>query len=321
LELRTLGSTGLRVARLALGVADLGELTDEEEGIRVVRHALDSGIVLFDTANAYVGGLSESILGRALAGRRDEAVVSTKFGGRVGAGPDDCGGGRRHVLEQVEHSLRRLRTDRIDLYQIHHPDPATPIEETLEALDLLVRSGKVRHVGCSNFHPAQLAEALDASERRGLVRFATEQVPYHLLDRRIERELLALALRRDVVLLPYSPLAQGMLAGRYAADASPPPDSRFARLEDWRARFRGIPRDAFDRVQAIRGIATRAGIPLAQLAVAWALRDPAIPAVLVGARTPAHLDALLPAIGRSLDAATLDALDAVNPPGGFAWFD
>jgi aryl-alcohol dehydrogenase-like predicted oxidoreductase len=319
MQYRSLGSTGLRVSAIGLGTADFGDSVTGREGVRLVRHALDRGVSLFDTANAYSGGRSEEILGEGIRGRRDDAILSTKFGGAVGPGPEDRGGGRRHVLEQIEASLRRLRTDRIDLYQIHHPDPATPIEETLDALDELVRSGKVLHVGCSNFHPPELAEALAASDRRGLARFVTEQAPYHLLDRRIETELLPLARREGVALLPYTPLCQGILSGRYRP-GEPPSDSRCARSEAWRARYAAIP-DASHRIVArLKDIARDAGTTLPRLAVAWVLRHPDLAATLVGARTPERLDDLLPALEIPIDEGTSRRIDGVHPPGGFAWF-
>src|SRR5262245_55890699 len=225
-----LGRTGVRVSPLGLGTFNFPDPTPEEEAIQIVERALDAGINLVDTADSYNGGESERVVGRALAksGRRDQVVLATKVYFPTGPGPNDRGNSRRHVIASCERSLTRLQTDYIDLYQIHRPDPDTPVEETLGALTDLVRAGKVRYVGCST-HPAwQVMEALMVGELRGLVRYVSEQPPYNLLDRRIENELVPLCRQYGLAIIPWAPLAQGVLAGRYADAARPPADSRAA---------------------------------------------------------------------------------------------
>ena len=229
MEHRLLGRTGVRVSPLCLGAMNLGGPTPDEEGVRIVHAALDAGINLIDTANIYHDGASEIAVGKALAGRRRDVVLATKVHYRTGPGPNDAGNSRLHIMRACEDSLRRLGTDCIDLYQLHRPSPEIPVDETLGALTDLVRAGKVRYAGCST-HPAWMVmEALATSERMGLVRYVSEQPPYNLLDRRIENELVPLALRHGLALLPWAPLAQGVLAGRYTPGTALPDDSRAAR--------------------------------------------------------------------------------------------
>ena len=205
---------------------NFGARTGEADAIRITHAALDAGINIVDTADVYNGGESERVVGRALAGRRQAVVLATKVHGRTGEGPNDQGNSRLHILHGCDASLRRLGTDYIDLYQIHRPSPEIPVDETLGALTDLVRAGKVRYVGCST-HPAWMVmEALAVSERAGFVRYVSEQPPYNLLDRRIENELVPLALRYQLALLPWAPLGQGVLAGRYADQCALPQDSR-----------------------------------------------------------------------------------------------
>ncbi|HYN87469.1 MAG TPA: aldo/keto reductase, partial [Ardenticatenaceae bacterium] len=214
---RSLGRTGAKVSPLCIGTLNFGMPTPEDEAIRIVHKAIDAGVNFFDTANGYNEGESERILGKALAegGRRDAAIVATKAFHPTGRGPNDRGLSRVHLIRACEDSLRRLRTEWIDLYQVHRPDPTTPIEETLSALTDLVRSGKVRYIGCST-HPAwQVMEAILVAELRGFERYVTEQPPYNLLDRSIERELLPFCRTYDYGVIPWSPLAGGMLSGKY----------------------------------------------------------------------------------------------------------
>jgi 1-deoxyxylulose-5-phosphate synthase len=221
---RLLGRTGVRVSPLCLGTLNFGGPTPDAAALCIVDAALDAGINFIDTANVYHGGRSEDVVGKALAGRRDRVVLATKVHGPTGDGPNDQGNSRAHILRACDDSLRRLKTDYIDLYQIHRPSPEIPIEETLGALTDLVKAGKVRYIGCST-HPAWMVmEALAASERRGLARYVSEQPPYNLLDRRIENELLPMALRYGLAILPWAPLAQGVLAGRYPTSDALPAD-------------------------------------------------------------------------------------------------
>jgi len=315
MELRPLGRTGVRVAPICIGTMNFGNPTPEEEAARIIDRALDAGLTLIDTANSYNAGESEAVIGRALkaSGRRHEAVLATKAHFPTGPGPNDRGNSRLHLMRAVEDSLRRLQVDHIDLYQMHRPDPLTPVEETLGALTDMVRQGKVRYVGCST-HPAwRVMEALAASERHGLVRYVSEQPPYNLLDRRIENELVPLCQAHGLAIIPWSPLAQGVLAGRYASAADVPPDSRAALrggIYAERVTDRGIA--VGERFVAL---ARERGVPPAQLALRWTMDQPGITAPIFGPRTLAQLEAILPALDLTLDAELLAACDALVPPG------
>ncbi|NCF66516.1 MAG: aldo/keto reductase [Chloroflexi bacterium] len=318
MDYRLFGRTGVKVAPLALGTANFGRPTPEEESERILNEALDAGINLIDTANAYAGGESERIIGRVLArnGKRDQVFLATKVHFPTGPGPNDRGNSRLHVMQACEASLRRLQVDHIDLYQLHRPDPQTPIEETLSALTDLVRQGKVRYVGCSTFPAWGVMEALLTSELRGLVRFASEQPPYNLLDRRIENELVPLAQAHELALIPWSPMAMGILAGRYDDERAYPTGSRAA-LEGGiyaeRVTARGI---ALGR--AFSQVAQEAGLSAAQLAILWVKDQPGITAPLVGPRTLDQLEHLLPVLKMKLPADVRQACDALVPPGSAA---
>jgi 1-deoxyxylulose-5-phosphate synthase len=315
MEHRLLGRTGVRVSPLCLGAMNLGGPTPEDEGIRIVHAALDAGVNLIDTADVYHDGASEVVVGKALAGRRDRVVLATKVHGRTGPGPNDAGNSRLHILRACDASLRRLGTDYIDLYQVHRPSPDIPVDETLGALTDLVRAGKVRYVGCST-HPAWMVmEALAVSERAGLARYVSEQPPYNLLDRRIENELVPLALRYGLALLPWAPLAQGVLAGRYPAGTELPGDSRAARqpgsIYAERVTRRGIEAGArFGDLAAAHGRAP------GQLALLWCKDQPGVTSPIVGPRTFAQLQDVLPVLEMSLTAEERTACEAINGPGG-----
>jgi len=312
---RPLGRTGVRVSPLALGTFNFPDPTPEEEAIRIVERALDAGINLIDTADSYNGGECERVVGRALAksGRRDQVVLATKVYFPTGSGPNDRGSSRRHVIKSCEQSLRRLATDYIDLYQIHRPDPDTPVEETLGALTDLVRAGKVRYVGCST-HPAwQVMEALMVSELRGFVRYVSEQPPYNLLDRRIENELVPLCQQYGLAIIPWAPLAQGVLAGRYADAVSPPADSRAVLrggVYAERVNARGVMVGA-----RFVDLARQANLAPAQLALLWVKDQPGVTAPIVGLRTLAQLDEILLVLDMDLDDELRTACDALVPPG------
>ena len=315
MDYRLLGRTGIRVSPLCLGTLNLGGPSPEAEGIRLVHAALDAGVNLIDTADIYHAGASELVVGRALAGRRDQAVLATKVHGRTGSGPNDAGNSRVHILRACEASLRRLGTDYIDLYQIHRPSPEIPVDETLGALTDLVRAGKVRYAGCST-HPAWMVmEALAVSDRHGLVRYVSEQPPYNLLDRRIENELVPLALRYDLALLPWAPLAQGVLAGRYRPGTALPLDSRAARqpgsIYADRVTARGIEAGA-----RFAELAAAHGRTPGQLALLWCRDQPGVTAPIVGPRTVEQLADLLPVLDMTLGPEERAACDAINPPGG-----
>lgn len=230
-DYRLLGRSGIRVSPLCLGTMNFGGPTPEDEAIRIIHAALDRGINFMDTANMYNDGESERVVGKALkqGNRRDQVILATKCFWPVGDGPNDRGLSRYHILRACEDSLRRLQTDHIDLYQMHRPDFDVPIDETLSALTDLVRQGKVCYIGCSTYPAWKVMEALMVSEQKGYARYTTEQPPYNLLDRRIENELVPLALEYNLGLLPWSPLAMGILAGRYPLDGSLPEGSRAAR--------------------------------------------------------------------------------------------
>jgi aryl-alcohol dehydrogenase-like predicted oxidoreductase len=315
MEYRMLGRTGVRVAPLCLGAWNFGEFTPEAESTRMIHKALDAGINLIDTADEYGHGESERIVGKAIGGpRRKRVLLATKAHFPMSDDPNDRGNSRLHILNAIEDSLRRLQTDWIDLYQIHRPVFNVPQDETLRALDDLVRQGKVRYIGSSTFPAWMVMEALALSERYGLARYVTEQSPYNLLDRRIENELVPLALRYNVGLLPWSPLATGVLAGRYEHAGSAPKNSRAARIGGYlaeRVTERGIA--AAGKVAAL---AREFNLTASQLAVLWVKDQPAVTAPVLGPRTEAHLDDALPVLEMKLDAAVATALDAIVPPGG-----
>jgi aryl-alcohol dehydrogenase (NADP+) len=279
-------------------------------------------VTFIDTADVYpLGGTletvgrTEEILGRWLDGRRDRFVVATKFVGQTGPSPWDRGASRRHILDAVESSLRRLGTDYIDLYQLHAPDPGTPIDETLEALDSLVRSGKVRYVGCSNFLAYQLARAIGRSETRDLVRFDCVQPRHNLLFRQFERELFPLCEQEGIGVIPYNPLAGGLLSGKYDRTRPPPETGRFSlgtAADHYRKRYWND--HLFDTVDTLGQIADQAGIALPTLAIAWSLAQPAVTAPIIGASRPGQLDATLAALDTPLEPDLLQRLDELTRP-------
>ena len=311
---RTLGSTGLDIAPLCLGAMNFGDPTDAAESARMIDTALDGGIDMIDVADVYAGGKSERIVGDALEanGRRDDIVLATKVGmPRDGDHPADFWHRREHIVSSCERSLESLRTDRIDLYQLHRPTFAeVPQEETLAAFDTLVRDGKVRYVGCST-HPAWMVmEALAISERDELARYATEQPPYNLLDRRIENELLPLCRKHDLGVLPWSPLGGGILAGRYSDGV--PEDSRATRRPQVLSRV--TPR-AVEVGRELEKLAAERGLTSTQLALLWCKDQPGVTAPIIGPRTLDQLTDALVVLDRDLDDDTRAACDELVPPG------
>ena len=315
-----LGRTGLSVSRLCLGTMTFGLQCDEAASVAILDRAAAGGITFLDTADVYPlgGGLdtvgrTEDILGRWLQGRRSDFVIATKCVGAMSARPWDRGSSRKHILDAIEGSLRRLCTNYVDLYQLHHPDPETHIDETLRALDDVVRSGKARYVGCSNFHAYQVARALGRSEAQGVVRFDSVQPRYNLLFRQVERELLPLCQEEGVGVIPYNPLAGGFLSGKHHRETGPTAGTRFtlgnaARIYGdryWHDR-------EFATVEALRSLAEEAGTSLPRLAVAWVLAHPAITAPIVGASRPEQLDDVLPAAEKGLDADLKARLDELT---------
>ncbi len=315
-----LGRTGLQVSRLCLGTMTFGLQCDEKTSVAIMDKAFAEGVTFFDTADVYpLGGTGETVgrteefVGRWLQGRRDRIILATKCFGRSGPARWDQGNSRKHILDAVDASLRRLNTDYIDLYQLHGPDAETPIDETLRALEDVVRSGKVRYVGCSNFMAYQVARAIGRSEALGVVRFDSVQPRYNLLFREIERELLPLCGEEGIGVIPYNPIAGGLLSGKHNRDAGPEEGSRFTlgtAAERYQDRYwhEGM----FETVEQLRPIARDAGMTLPQMAVAWVLAHPAITAPIIGASRPEQLEdtikaastPLTPELKRTLDTMT-----------------
>jgi aryl-alcohol dehydrogenase-like predicted oxidoreductase len=314
MEHRLLGRTGVKVSPLCLGAMNFGGATQEADSIRIIHTALDAGFNFVDTANVYNGGQSEIVVGKALAGRRGQVILATKVHGKMGDGPNDQGNSRLHILKACEDSLRRLNTEYIDLYQIHRPNPEIPVDETLRALTDLVQAGKVRYVGCST-HPAWMVmEALAVSERHGYARYVSEQPPYNLLDRRIENELVPLAQRYNLALIPWAPLAQGVLAGRYAAGAPHPADSRAAR-QPGSIYAERVSQPGIEAGARFAELAHQFGKTPGQLALTWCKDQPGITAPIVGPRTLEQLESLLPVLDMTLSQEEQAACDTINPPG------
>ncbi|MBK9713978.1 MAG: aldo/keto reductase [Kouleothrix sp.] len=318
MEYRTLGRTGVKIAPLGIGTLNFGNPTSEDEAGRIIGRALDAGISLIDTANSYNGGDSERMIGRLLAanGWRDRAVLATKVHFPVGPGPNERGNSRLHIIRACEDSLRRLQTDYVDLYQVHRPDPDVPVEETLGALTDLVRQGKVRYIGCST-HPAwRVMEALMASALNGHARYISEQPPYNLLDRRIENELVPLCQAHGLAILPWAPMAQGVLAGRYADASDRPDDSRAVRRGGVYAE-RVTPR-GIALARRFADLAQNAGMSAALLALLWVKDQPGITAPIFGPRTLEQLEQALPVLELRLSDKLRAACDALVPPGSAA---
>jgi aryl-alcohol dehydrogenase-like predicted oxidoreductase len=311
---RLLGGTGVLVSRFGLGTMVLGVWgnRDLDECVRIVHRALDAGINLVDTADIYGAGENEEIVARAIAGRRDDVVLATKFHGSMGDDVNQRGNSRRWVMRAVDDSLRRLGVDHVDLYQIHRPDPATPIDETVGALDDLVRSGKVRYWGTSTFPAEELVEARWSAQRRNTTGPHSEQAPYSILHRHVERDVLPVCQRHGIGVLVWSPLSGGWLTGKYRAAGDAPAGSRAATNPD---HFDGRNEAKADAVDRLRRIAADAGLPLTHIALAWAAEHPAVTSVLLGPRTDEQLVDLLGATDVELDDATLDAIDEVVAPG------
>ena len=317
---RILGRTGIRVSSLTLGAMNFGGRASPEESRRIIDRAIDASINFIDTANVYGRGRSEEIVGDALKrnGHRHHVVLATKVHGNMQPddplNPNQTSNSRRHIIEQCEASLRRLQTDYIDLYQIHRPEPTNPIDETLRALDDLVRAGKVRYIGSSTFAAWQLIESLWVSKDLGLNRFVTEQPPYNLLDRRIERELIPAALTYGFGIIPWSPLAGGFLTGKYVRNGEQP-EGRFSDGTRKRAAaLLGNPR-AFDVVDALQGLAIEKGVPLSQFALAWTAQQPGITSPIIGPRTVEQLEDNLKALEITFTEEERARIDAVSPPG------
>ena len=322
MQYRSLGRTGVMVSELCLGCMNFGGPTPVDESYAMIDRAIDAGINFLDTANVYVGGRSEIVTGEALKrnGKRDRIVLATKAHGRMD--DDDilaAGNNRRHLVQACDASLKRLGTDYIDLYQIHRPDPNVPIDETLRALDDLIRAGKVRYIGSSTFPAWRVMESIWVAKELGLNRFVCEQPPYHLLDRSIERELIPLARTYGIGIIPWSPLARGFLTGKYQRGQPIPGDSRFGRDGARDAAFQRRTDKHFgdlgyDLLEAITDMARDKGCTVSQLALAWVISKPGVTSAIIGPRTMGHLDDNLGGVDVELTAEDHAAIDRIAEP-------
>jgi aryl-alcohol dehydrogenase-like predicted oxidoreductase len=311
MKYRALGRTGIMVSPYCLGTMMFGAWgnPDHDDSVRMIHRALDAGINFVDTADVYSAGESEVIVGKALKGRRDDVVLASKVHYPMGDDPNRRGNSRRWIIAAAEDSLRRLQTDHLDLYQVHRPDPAVDVEETLSALSDLIRGGKVRAIGTSSFPASEIVEAQWTAERRGLERFRTEQPPYSIVNRSIEREVLPACQRYGLGVLVWSPLGQGLLTGRHRKGR-----------QATSLRSAGMPghfgdERKLDVVEQLVPLAGKAGLPLTHLAMAFAIAHPAVTSAIIGPRTMEQLDDLLAGAGTTLDDEVLDRIDEVAPPG------
>jgi aryl-alcohol dehydrogenase-like predicted oxidoreductase len=318
MEYRPLGRTGVRVSPLCLGCMMFGGRTGPDESYAIIDRALDAGINFLDTANVYSRGRSEEVTGEALRrnGKRHQVVLATKVHGKMSeSDPNAQGNSRRHIVEQCEESLRRLQTDYIDLYQLHRPQPDIPIDETLRAMDDLIRSGKVRYIGTSTYAAWQVVESLWISKELGLNRFVCEQPPYNLLDRRVERELLPMARTFGIGTIPWSPLAGGLLTGKYQRDQIPPEDSRFANYQRNPMQARRMNDRIFDVIEDLEPISRQKGCTLAQLALAWCIQQPGVTSPIIGPRTMEQFIDNLGALDVDITDEDRARIDEIIPPG------
>jgi aryl-alcohol dehydrogenase (NADP+) len=319
---KRLGRTGLQVSRICLGTMTFGLQCDEETSRAVLDRAAELGVTFLDTADVYplggdltTAGRTEEIVGRWLSGKREQFVVATKCFGPMGRRPWDMGNSRRHIMDAIDASLRRLQTDFVDVYQLHFDDRGVPLDETLQALDDLVRAGKVRYIGCSNFLAYRLARALGRSVALGLARFDSVQPRYNLLFREFERELFPLCEEEGVGVIPYNPIAGGMLSGKHDRTKAPEEGTRFTLGNAARTyQDRYWHDNVFDTVDALVKVASDAGMPLATLAVAWVLQHPAITSAIVGASRPDQLDATIAAVDTALDGDLVERLNEITAP-------
>ena len=316
MKYHSLGRTGMQVSIQCLGCMMFGGRTAEPESMDIIDRAIDRGINFLDTANVYSRGLSEEMVGKALQrnGKRNRIVLATKVHGKMDDNdPNASDNGRRHIIEQCEASLRRLQTDYIDLYQIHRPSSIIPIDETLRALDDLVHSGKVRFIGTSTYAAWQVIESLWVSKELGLNRFVSEQPPYHLLDRRIERELVPMAITYGIGLIPWSPLAGGFLSGKYQRSQPRLQDARFSENNEWADRH--FTDRAFDVLELVETIAGEKSCTVSQFALAWCAQQPGITSPIIGPRTMEQLEDNLGSVDVKVTDEDRARIDALVPPG------
>jgi aryl-alcohol dehydrogenase (NADP+) len=317
MQMRTLGSTGVQVSEYCLGAMMFGKWgnPDHDDCVRIAHRAFDAGVNFVDTADVYSQGESEEIVGKAIAGRRDDVVLATKVMAPMSDDPNMRGNSRRWIQREVENSLRRLDTEWIDLYQVHRPDESADIDDTLGAMSDLVHQGKVRYAGSSTFPAEHIVEAQWVAERRGRERFRCEQPPYSVLVREIERAVLPTCRRYGMGVIPWSPLAGGYLTGRYRKGAEIPPGSRLANRPITDERQRRVHEQRLDSVEELLKVAADAGTSLTHMAMAFVLEHPAVTSAIIGPRTMEQLDDLLAGADVRLDADALDRIDEIVPPG------
>ena len=323
MQYRSLGRTGVEVSALCLGCMNFGGRTNETDSLAIIEKALDAGINFIDTANVYGHnpqnfsegrGRSEQIVGKALQGKRDDVVLATKAYFHMADKPNSWGSSRRHIIQQCEASLKRLKTDYIDLYQLHHPHNSIPIDETLRALDDLIRSGKVRYIGTSSFAAWQIVESLWASKEYHLNRFICEQPAYNLLDRRLERELLPMAQTYGIAVIPWSPTAGGFLTGKYKRGEDVPENSRFGAF--WTSATDSHMTDAaFKVLEVVEALAEEKDCTPYQLSLVWVLHQKGITSPIIGPRTMGHLEGSLAALDVTFTDDDFARLDTVAPRG------
>jgi len=317
MDYRNLGKSGLRVSRICLGTNNFGGQISEEASITIVDKALDCGINVVDTSDVYTGGKSEEIIGKALKGRRDNVIIATKvgFGSK---GPNQSGLSRKHILSQVEHSLNTLQTDFIDIYYLHHFDPETPLEETLQTFNDLVRSGKVRYVACSNFSAWQIAQAQRVCETHDLEKLIAVEPPYNLLQRDIEKDIIPYCLKEGLGILTYTPLMGGFLTGKYSKDAHPPPGSRFE--HNPRLWERANKESNFAVLEQIESLANEVGIPISKLAISWILKNPTITAPIIGASSAEQVEENCKTVEINLNDETYQKLNELTKGLSFSLY-
>ncbi|MBT3604254.1 MAG: aldo/keto reductase [Candidatus Latescibacteria bacterium] len=306
MEYRYLGNSGLQISEIGLGTNNFGRRVDAAGTAKVMDQALEDGVTFIDTANVYSGGLSETYIGQAIKGKRDQYVLATKVAMKMGDEVNQSGASRQHILTEIENSLKRLQTDYVDLYQIHRADPNTPIEETLETLDQLVSQGKVRYIGCSNYQSWQICEALWTSRTRNLVPFSTVQPHYNMFNREIEKELVPFCKTYGIGILPYFPLANGFLTGKYRRGEAVPEGARLSEND------RGMFSDRnFDILEDLEKFAKERDHTVLDVAFAWLLTNPCVSSVIAGATKPEQVTANAKTSGWQLTEEEMTEIDGI----------
>jgi aryl-alcohol dehydrogenase-like predicted oxidoreductase len=311
LEYRQLGQSGLKISQIGLGANNFGRFTDEPSAVAIVNRALEAGINFIDTADLYSSGISEQFIGKAVSGKRHQVIIATKFGSPMGEEINNRGGSRHHILNAVENSLKRLQTDYIDLYQMHKPDVSTPLEETLWTLDDLVRAGKVRYIGCSNFAGWQLCQALWQSEVNHLQAFVTLQSQYNLIERKLEEEVIPSCQAFGVGLIPWGPLSGGFLTGKYLQDTPAQKEFRLFKPQFSYNKDLILSEKNFTRLKKWTSFAREQGHTMTELAIGWLLAKPVVSTVIAGARDIGQLEANVAAAGWKLTSAEVAEIDAI----------